>query len=216
MLARRYDGQHGHGRIADFVIHNEVNANDWYDIGCGQGTPCNTDAWVARYAADYNAAYDAIKAEQPFAKVLISFEHHFGTSYAAPSAQNPLLSVQTFLTRLAPQLLDRDWQVAYHPYPPNLFSPVFGPFDWPRVLEVNVMGTVTCTLAARPHMQGRAGASIVNIASSAAHLSRATAYGNSKLAVAGLTLTFAAELGAEGIRVNAISPGLIFTDTPCD
>jgi NAD(P)-dependent dehydrogenase (short-subunit alcohol dehydrogenase family) len=83
-----------------------------------------------------------------------------------------------------------------------------------RLFEVNVIGVVTCTLAAWPHMKGRDGANIVNISSSAAHLSlRATAYGNSKLAVAGLTITFAGELGADGIRVNAISPGLMLTET---
>lgn len=81
-----------------------------------------------------------------------------------------------------------------------------------RLFEVNVLGVVCCTLAAHPHMKGRAGASVVNIASSAAHLG-GSAYGDSKLAVAGLTVTFARELGAEGIRVNAISPGLILTET---
>lgn len=81
-----------------------------------------------------------------------------------------------------------------------------------RLFEVNVLGVVCCTLAAHPHMKGRAGASIVNISSSAAHMG-GSAYGDSKLAVAGLTITFARELGADGIRVNAISPGLILTDT---
>ncbi|MFI5716942.1 SDR family NAD(P)-dependent oxidoreductase [Nocardia sp. NPDC051750] len=80
-----------------------------------------------------------------------------------------------------------------------------------RLLDVNIVGVIACTLAAHPHMAGRAG-SIVNIASAAAHLG-GTAYGTSKLAVAGLTITFARELGADGIRVNAISPGLILTDT---
>jgi len=83
-----------------------------------------------------------------------------------------------------------------------------------RLFDVNVMGVVACTLAAWPHMRGRDGANIVNIASSAAHMGMgSTAYGNSKLAVSGLTLTFAGELGADGIRVNAISPGLILTET---
>ena len=80
-----------------------------------------------------------------------------------------------------------------------------------RLFEVNVIGTVACTLAARPFMAGRAGASIVNIASSAAF--QGGGYGNSKLAVIGLTMTFARELAADGIRVNAIAPGLILTDT---
>ncbi|HMP55855.1 MAG TPA: SDR family oxidoreductase [Novosphingobium sp.] len=79
-----------------------------------------------------------------------------------------------------------------------------------RLFEVNVMGTICCTLAAAPHMQGRAGASIVNIASSAAHMG-GSAYGDSKLAVAGLTITFARELAP--LRVNAISPGLMLTET---
>ncbi|WP_232491999.1 SDR family NAD(P)-dependent oxidoreductase [Novosphingobium kaempferiae] len=81
-----------------------------------------------------------------------------------------------------------------------------------RLFEVNVLGVVCCTLAVHPHMRGRAGASIVNIASSAAHMG-GSAYGDSKLAVAGLTITYARELGPDGIRVNAISPGLMLTET---
>jgi NAD(P)-dependent dehydrogenase (short-subunit alcohol dehydrogenase family) len=71
---------------------------------------------------------------------------------------------------------------------------------------------VICSLAAKRAMAGRPGAAIINISSSAAHGS-GTAYGASKLAVCGLTMTLARELGAEGVRVNAIAPGLIFTDT---
>jgi 3-oxoacyl-[acyl-carrier protein] reductase len=81
-----------------------------------------------------------------------------------------------------------------------------------RLFDVNVMGVVCCTLAAEPHMRGRKGASIVNISSSAAHM-HGSAYGDSKLAVAGLTITFARELAPAGIRVNAISPGLMLTET---
>ncbi len=79
-----------------------------------------------------------------------------------------------------------------------------------RLFEVNVIGTIGCTLAAAPHMQGRAGASIINISSSAAHM-HGSAYGDTKLAVAGLTITFARELSP--VRVNAISPGLMLTET---
>jgi 3-oxoacyl-[acyl-carrier protein] reductase len=80
-----------------------------------------------------------------------------------------------------------------------------------RLFEVNVIGTIACTLAAKPFMAGRKGASIVNIASAAAF--QGGGYGTSKLAVIGLTMTFARELAADGIRVNAIAPGIILTDT---
>jgi NAD(P)-dependent dehydrogenase (short-subunit alcohol dehydrogenase family) len=81
-----------------------------------------------------------------------------------------------------------------------------------RLFEVNVIGVVACTLAAAPHMRARPGASIVNISSSAAYM-HGSAYGDSKLAVAGLTITFARELAPDGIRVNAIAPGLMLTET---
>ncbi len=81
-----------------------------------------------------------------------------------------------------------------------------------RMFDVNVWGVIHSTLAARPFMAQRCGASVVNIASMAAYGSQ-KAYGVTKLAVRGLTVSFAHELAPEGIRVNAIAPGLIFTDT---
>jgi 3-oxoacyl-[acyl-carrier protein] reductase len=81
-----------------------------------------------------------------------------------------------------------------------------------RLFDVNVMGVINCSLSAKPYMVGRAGAAIINISSSAAY-SSGTAYGASKLAVQGLTMTTAREFAGDGIRVNGLAPGLIFTDT---
>ncbi len=81
-----------------------------------------------------------------------------------------------------------------------------------RLFDVNVIGVINCTLTARKAMVGRAGACILNISSSAAYMSGG-AYGVSKLAVRGLTIASARELAADGIRVNAVAPGLHLTDT---
>jgi NAD(P)-dependent dehydrogenase (short-subunit alcohol dehydrogenase family) len=80
-----------------------------------------------------------------------------------------------------------------------------------ELFEVNVFGVINCTLACAGSMRARGGGSIVNIASIAGHKSL-TPYGVSKLAVRGLTIAFASELSGDGIRVNAISPGLMATE----
>jgi Family of unknown function (DUF5722) len=146
-VARRFNGLSGLGRIADFVIWNEVNSNDWFDIGCGQGTACNTDTWIASYASMYSLAFDAVAAEQPQAKTLMSFTHHFGSTFNAPGARHPLLGVETMLRRLAPLVAPRAWRVALHPYPPDLLRPEFSADDFPRVTYGNI-GLLSGFLAA--------------------------------------------------------------------
>ncbi len=83
--------------------------------------------------------------------------------------------------------------------------------DVRRVIEVNVIGTDLVTRHALPHM--RAGGSIVNTASVWGRVAEPLfgAYVASKHAVIGLTKTWARELGARDIRVNAVCPGWVRT-----
>jgi NAD(P)-dependent dehydrogenase (short-subunit alcohol dehydrogenase family) len=85
--------------------------------------------------------------------------------------------------------------------------------EWERVIAVNLTGPFLCTNACAPIMLRGGGGSVVNIASISglrASLLR-LAYGTSKAGLIHLTKQQAAELGAIGIRVNAIAPGPVDT-----
>jgi len=87
-----------------------------------------------------------------------------------------------------------------------------------RVFATNIVGTMICCREAVRRMstkQGGAGGSIVNLSSAAARLGSPNEYVDyaaSKAAVDTLTIGLAKEVGDEGIRVNAVRPGLIHTD----
>ena len=87
-----------------------------------------------------------------------------------------------------------------------------------QIFEVNVLGAyLTAREAARrlSRSSGGAGGSIVMMSSAAARLGSPNLYvdyAGSKGAIDTLTLGLAKELGPEGVRVNAIRPGLIDTD----
>ncbi|MEY2953032.1 MAG: hypothetical protein RLZZ401_1119 [Pseudomonadota bacterium] len=85
--------------------------------------------------------------------------------------------------------------------------------DWNEVLAVNLTGYLLCARAFLPDMRTLGGGSIVHIASiSALHpQTRSGAYSASKSGVLLLSRQMAAEWGPEGIRSNALCPGMIRT-----
>jgi 3-oxoacyl-[acyl-carrier protein] reductase len=88
--------------------------------------------------------------------------------------------------------------------------------QWDRLVAVNLTGVFNCVQAVVPAMRGRRGASIVNIASVSAEKGGGAMgnvwYGTTKAGVVAITKGLGRELGPQGIRVNAISPGVIETD----
>jgi NAD(P)-dependent dehydrogenase (short-subunit alcohol dehydrogenase family) len=89
---------------------------------------------------------------------------------------------------------------------------------WNRVLGANVIGTFLCAKEAVLRMStqhGGKGGTIVNISSAASRLGSPNEfidYAAAKGAVDSMTIGLAKEVATEGIRVNAIRPGLIYTD----
>jgi len=138
MIAERYNGLNGNGRVVDFIIHNEVNMNQWYKVGCGAGVACDQERWIADYAANFNAAYDRVVAVQPDARVMVPFAHHFDTSFDNPHGSNPIISVKTFLRGVHNRAEGRKWRIAYHPYNHHLSSHENSYDDLPRVTFGNI------------------------------------------------------------------------------
>ncbi|MBE7385975.1 MAG: SDR family oxidoreductase [Leptolyngbya sp. SIO1E4] len=87
-----------------------------------------------------------------------------------------------------------------------------------RIFTTNVTGAFLCAREAIKRMstqQGGAGGAIVNVSSVAARLGAPgeyVDYAASKAAMDAMTLGLAKEVAAEGIRVNAVRPGFIYTD----
>ena len=87
-----------------------------------------------------------------------------------------------------------------------------------RMFDVNVIGSILCAREAIKRMStrhGGRGGAIVNVSSAAARLGapgQYVDYAASKGAIDAFTIGLAKEVAAEGIRVNAVRPGLIETD----
>ena len=84
--------------------------------------------------------------------------------------------------------------------------------NWRRVMQVNVETMFLVSKHAIPAMVASGGGAIVNVASISALRPRGlTAYSTSKGAVIALTRAMAVDHGPDGIRVNCVAPGPVFT-----
>ncbi len=85
--------------------------------------------------------------------------------------------------------------------------------QWQRIFDATLFSAVRTVRAAVPHMQGRSGPTIINISSLNAKLASGVLapYSAAKAALTNFTKALAEDLGPQGIRVNAVSPGPVRT-----
>jgi NAD(P)-dependent dehydrogenase (short-subunit alcohol dehydrogenase family) len=85
---------------------------------------------------------------------------------------------------------------------------------WDRVQAVNTKGVFLCCKHGIPHLLGRGGGSVINVASFVALVGAATSqisYTASKGAVLSMTRELAVQFARDGVRVNALCPGPVET-----
>lgn len=88
------------------------------------------------------------------------------------------------------------------------------PEDWDRCIAVDLTSQFNCARLAIPHLRQSKNASIMNLSSQAGKhgFPLRSPYAAAKWGVIGFTKSIAIELGKDGIRVNALLPGLVAGD----
>jgi len=119
-LAERYCRDQRFGRAVNFIIGNELNSHwFWYNMG-----PATMEQVADHYLRAVRICNTAIRKYSAHARVYLSLEHHWNIRYPGGNAMQafagrPFLE---YFNRSAKAHGDFDWQIAFHPYPENLFD----------------------------------------------------------------------------------------------
>lgn len=123
-MAHRWSGpEKKYGRVAGYIIGNEVNSHWWW---CNMGR-APMEEFADTYLAAVRLMHGAIRRHSSWARVYVPLDHHWGIRYPAGDEQQAF-GGREFIDYFAQQAReggDCDWHVAYHPYPENLFEPRF-------------------------------------------------------------------------------------------
>lgn len=85
--------------------------------------------------------------------------------------------------------------------------------EWQEILAVNVIGTVICTNFCVKYMKQQGSGSVINICSISGLIAQKNflTYNTSKSAIINMTRCMALDLATYNIRVNSVSPGMVWT-----
>ncbi|MDB6027232.1 MAG: hypothetical protein JWM68_3455 [Verrucomicrobiales bacterium] len=123
-LADRYsESGFPHGRVANYIVGNEVNSHWWW-ANMGHVT---REEFVNDYARTVRVCNTAVRKFSSSARVFISLEHHWNIHF--PSGDDTqAFAGHPFIDRFNEVVKaggDFDWNLAFHPYPENLFNARF-------------------------------------------------------------------------------------------
>ena len=184
----------------------------WLTGGGGRIGNCIAKTFAREGAAVGVCDIDGTRA----AATVASVQAAGGTAIAVAGDVSCEADVERMLASVTAALGAIDVLVNCHGTAPNVQVLDMGLNTWQAPFFVNTQGCfLTCRAAARQMVARGAHGCIVNLSSGAATSGRpgAAAYCGSKAAIDMLTQVLATELGPHGIRVNAVSPGLV-TDAP--
>lgn len=124
-LAHRYGPSRrgGAGAAWNWICGNEVNSHWWW-MNMGRAS---LEDVADLYESFVRIVHDEVTAHHPGARAFVSLEHHWSVRYSAGEATQAFPG-RDFLLRFAALARERGdfaWQVAFHPYPEDLFDCAF-------------------------------------------------------------------------------------------
>ncbi|MFC4122950.1 DUF5722 domain-containing protein [Nonomuraea zeae] len=122
-FAQRYSRADAkYGRAWGWIVGNEIDAQQfWYNMG-----PQDRDVFLDHYARAMRLTWQAVRKADAAARVYTSLTHFWtGAANDDPKYTYKGRDVVDGLNALTKRQGDFDWNIAYHPYPENLFNPAF-------------------------------------------------------------------------------------------
>jgi hypothetical protein len=120
-IAARYsEPKYPHGRVCNYIVGNEVNSH-WFWANMGH---CTMQEFADDHLRSVRLCHDSIRKFSTTARVYLSLEHHWNIHYPGGD-ETQTFAARPFLEYFAAKARaggDFDWNIAFHPYPENLFE----------------------------------------------------------------------------------------------